>query len=319
MAQQNELGLAREKRRPKNKWKKIAGDWQLYLLLLPGLIWFLVFAYKPMYGLRIAFYDYNVWGGFPKSDFVGFDNFKRYLSSPDFSRTFVNTIMIAVWQLIIVFPASILLAIIVTETTNKFISRTTQTVTFLPYFISAVVVAGMVVNFTSPTYGIVNIFLKKLGWEPVYFMVEPNYFRPIYTIMLLWMQAGYNSIVYIAAIMGIDPSLYEAATVDGAGRFGRLWHVTLPGILPTIMTMLLLNIGKMIRSGYETIILLYQPTTYSKADTIATYAYRLAFDNRGRADYGLAAAVGLFEAVIALVMVALANKASKRLTQSSLW
>ena len=316
MAQKHQ-GLNRRKN-PQSKLRRIRGDWQLYLLLLPGLIWFIVFAYKPMYGLKIAFYDYNVFGGFAKSDFIGLENFRRYLSSPDFSRTFVNTIMIAVWQLIIVFPASILLAIIVTEASSKFISRATQTVTFLPYFISAVVVAGMVVNFTSPTYGVINQMREKLGMEPIYFMVEPDYFRPIYTIMILWMSAGYNSIVYIAAIMGIDPSLYEAATVDGAGRFGRLWHVTLPGILPTIMTMLLLNIGKMIRSGYETIILLYQPTTFRKADTIATYAYRLAFDNRGRADYGLAGAVGLFEAVIALVMVALANQASKRLTQNSL-
>lgn len=312
---QKSLGLSRKK----NTWKKILGDWQLYVLLLPGLIWFLVFAYKPMYGLKIAFYDYNVWGGFAKSDFVGFGNFARYINSPEFARSVGNTIMIALWQLAIVFPASILLAIIVTESTSKLISRATQTVTFLPYFISAVVVAGMVINFTAPGNGIINVLLKRMGKEPINFMMQPQYFRPIYTIMLLWMQAGYNSIVYIAAIMGIDPSLYEAATVDGAGRFRRLWHVTLPGILPTIMTMLLLNIGKMIRSGYETIILLYRPTTFVKADTIATYAYRLAFDNRGRADYGLAAAVGLFEAVIALVMVALANRASKKLTSSSLW
>lgn len=298
--------------------QRILSDWQLYVLLLFGLVWFIMFAYKPMAGLRIAFYDYNVWGGLEKSRFVGFENFDRYLSSPDFGRTVINTIMIAVWQLVVVFPLSIMLAILITEMTNKFVSRLTQTVTFLPYFISAVVVAGMVVNFTSPSYGVVNLILEKFGIEPKYFMVFPQYFRPIYTIMILWMTAGYNSIVYIAAIMGIDPALYEAATVDGANRFRRLWHVTIPGILPTIMTMFLLNIGKMIRSGYETIILLYRPSTFETADTIATYAYRLAFGG-GRPDYGLATAVGLFEAVVALVMVALANKASKKITSSSLW
>ncbi|NCC83003.1 MAG: sugar ABC transporter permease [Clostridia bacterium] len=314
MARENLVSLRR-----KSFGRRLINDWQLYLLLLPGLIWFLVFAYRPLAGLQIAFYDYNVWGGLPKSDFVGLENFTRYLSSPDFKRTAINTVMLAVWQLGIVFPFSILLAMLVTESTNRLISRMTMTVTFLPYFISAVVVAGMVVNFTSPSYGIVNLILEKMGLESVYFMTKPNFFRPIYTIMILWMSAGYNSIVYIAAIMGIDSSLYEAATVDGAGRIRRLWHVTLPGILPTIMTMLLLNIGKMIRSGYETIILLYQPTTLEKADTIATYAYRLAFDNGGRADYGLATAVGLFEAVVALLMVAIANRASQKLTSSSLW
>ncbi len=302
----------------KSIFKRMLSDWQLYALLFFGLAWFIVFAYKPMSGLRIAFYDYNVWGGIEKSRFVGLENFQRYLSSPDFGRTVINTIMIALWQLALVFPLSILLALLITEMTSRLVSRITQTVTFLPYFISAVVVAGMVVNFTSPSYGVVNLILEKLGFDAKYFMVFPQYFRPIYTLMILWMTAGYNSIVYIAAIMGIDPALYEAATVDGASRFRRLWHVTLPGILPTIMTMFLLNIGKMIRSGYETIILLYRPSTYETADTIATYAYRLAFGG-GRADYGLATAVGLFEAVVALIMVALANKASRKLTSSSLW
>lgn len=315
------MNAAKVQKKPKttSKLKQMRSDWQLYVLLSFGLIWLILFAYKPLMGLRIAFYDFNPFGGLAKSRYVGFENFQRYFSSPDFARTVKNTVMLALWQLGLIFPASIILALVVTQMTNRGISKATQTITFLPYFISAVVVAGMVLSFTSPNNGLINIIRRSLGLEPIYFMVQSKYFRPIYTLMLLWMQAGYNSLVYIAAIMGIDTSLYEAATVDGANKLQRIIHVTLPGILPTIMTMLLLNIGKMIRSGYETIILLYHPSTYEAADTIATYAYRLAFDNPGRADYGLSTAVGLVEAVVAFIMVALANYMSRRVTESSLW
>lgn len=291
-------------------------DWDLYLLLIPGLIWFLMFAYKPMLGLRTAFYDYNLFRGFKGSTFVGFDNFLEFLHSPDFLRTMGNTLMIAFWQLAICFPIPIILAVSITEMKNKFISKLTQTTTFLPYFISTVVVCGMVVNFLSPSTGVVNMLLKKVGLEPLYFMVKPQYFRGIYTTMTLWQTAGFNALVYIAALMGIDPTLYEAATVDGAGKLKKIIHVTIPGIIPTIVTMFVLNIGKIVKVGYEAILLLYKPSTYSTADVIGTYTYRTGIEN---GNYGLATAVGLFEAIIALILVFVANKISHRLTENSLW
>ena len=296
--------------------KRFFGSWQLLILLLPGLIWYLLFCYRPMIGLRMAFYDYNIFRGFEGSTFVGLDNFRTYVMGPDFARTIKNTLMIALWQMLICFPAPIVLAIIVTEMRSNVLRKVVQTSTFLPYFISTVVVCGMVVNFLSPSTGIINKFIELLGGEATYFMVYPQYFRPIYTLMTLWQTAGFHAVVYIAALMGIDPQLYEAALVDGAGRWQRIWHITLPGIIPTIVTMFIMNIGKIVKVGYESIILLYQPSTYSTADVISTYSFRMGIQN---GDYGIATAAGLFEAVIALILVIFANKLSKHLTETALW
>ena len=296
--------------------RRIAKDWDLYLLLLPGFIWYLLFCYKPMVGLITAFYDYNVFKGLRGSTFVGLANFSEFVKGPDFLRTVKNTLMIALWQIIICFPLPIVLAIAITEIKSRFIKKLTQTATFLPYFISVVVVCGMVINFLSPSTGIVNLLMKKLGLAPVYFMVEPKYFRFIYTMMTLWQTAGFNAIVYIAAIMGIDAQLYEAAIVDGANKWKRIVHITVPGILPTVITMFIMNIGKMVKVGYESILLLYQPTTYPVADVISTYSYRIGIEN---GNYGLATAAGLFEGVVALLLVTAANKFSKRVSENSLW
>lgn len=293
-------------------WK----DWDLYLLLIPGFVWYLMFCYKPMIGLRTAFYDYNVFRGFAGSTFVGLENFKDFMGGPDFVRTIMNTLLIAFWQMAICFPVPIILAIAITEMKCKFISKLTQTATFLPYFISVVVVCGMVVNFLSPSTGIINLLRAKFGLDPVYFIVDPHCFRPIYTLMTLWQTAGFNAIVYIAALMGIDPELYEAAIIDGAGKWKRIIHITLPSIVPTIVTMFVMNIGKMVKVGYESILLLYNPSTYSVADVVSTYAFRVGIEN---GNYGLATAAGLFEALVALVLVTIANKVSRKLTESSLW
>ncbi len=296
--------------------KRFVGSWQLLILLLPGLIWYILFCYRPMVGLRMAFYDYNIFRGFEGSTFIGLDNFRTYVMGPDFARTIKNTLMIALWQMLICFPAPIVLAIIVTEMRSNVLRKFVQTATFLPYFISTVVVCGMVVNFLSPSTGIINKFIELLGGEATYFMVYPQYFRPVYTLMTLWQTAGFNAVVYIAALMGIDPQLYEAALVDGAGRWQRIWHITLPGIIPTIVTMFIMNIGKIVKVGYESIILLYQPSTYSTADVISTYSFRMGIQN---GDYGIATAAGLFEAVIALILVVIANRVSKHLTETALW
>lgn len=300
----------------KSLWVQMVNDWDLYLLLIPGILWFLIFSYKPMSGLIMSFYDWNVYKGLSGSTFVGLQNFIEFVTGPDFFRVVRNTLMISLWQLLICFPFPIILALLINETRCKFVGKMTQTLTFLPYFISTVVVCGLVISFTSPSTGVVNFILNKLGHESIYFMVKPEYFRPIYTAMVLWQQAGFNAIVYIAALMGIDPQLYEAATVDGAGRWKQLTCVTLPGIMPTVVTMFVLNVGKMVKVGYESILLLYKPTTYSTADVISTYAYRLGLEQN---NYGMSTAVGLFEALIALVMVVSANKISKKFTETAIW
>ena len=300
----------------KQSIRSVRRNWDLYLLLLPGVIWYLAFAYKPMSGLRIAFYEYNIFKGIDGSTFVGWQNFITFLSGRDFSRVLVNTLMISFWQIVVCFPVPIMLAIAVTEMKNRWVSKLTQTATLLPHFISVVVVCGMVVNFLSPSTGIINVMLGKLGFDPVYFMVKPQYFRGIYTVMTLWQNAGFNALVYIASIMGIDTQLYEAATVDGAGKWQKIRNITIPGILPTIVTMFVLNIGKMVKVGYEAILLLYQPSTFSTADVIATYSYRLGFEN---GNYGLATATGMFEAVVALLLVSLANYVSRKISDNALW
>mgnify|MGYP000379223849 FL=1 len=269
-----------------------------------------------MAALAIAFNKYNIIKEISERKYVGKHNFITFLTGRDFLRVLKNTLMISFWQPVVCFPIPIILAVAVTEMKNKFVSKMTQMTTLLPHFVSVVVVCGIVVNFLSPSTGIVNMILEKLGMEPVYFMVQPQYFRGIYTIMTLWQNAGFNALVFIAAIMGIDPQLYEAATVDGAGKWQKIKNITVPAILPTIVTMLVLNIGKMVKVGYEAILLLYQPSTFAKADIIATYSYRLGFEI---GNYGLATAVGMFEAIVALVLVTLANRLSRKLSDTALW
>jgi len=295
---------------------KIRKDYDLYLLILPGVIWYLLFCYKPMIGLATAFFEYNSFKGLAGSTFVGLANFKEFIFGPDFLRTVKNTFMIALWQIVICFPIPIILAICITEMNNKFISKMTQTATFLPHFISVVVVCGIVVNFLSPSTGIINLIRNKFGLDSIYFMVKPQYFRAIYTTMTLWQNAGFNAIVYIAAIVGIDQQLYEAAIVDGAGKWRRIRSITIPCILPTVVTMFVMNVGKMVKVGYESILLLYQPATYPVSDVISTYSFRMGMEN---GNFGLATASGLFEAIVALILVVSANKLSQKLTESSLW
>ncbi len=291
-------------------------DWQLLLLLLPGLIWLIMFAYVPMAGLRMAFYNYNAFAGFAGSKFVGLKNFQQLFQGQDFWRAVKNTLEIGFLQLLVCFPFSIFLAILVTEMRVKFLPKITQTVTFLPYFVSTVVACGMVVSFTSPSTGIINLILNKFGHESIYFMVEPQYFKGIYVTMMLWKSAGFNAVVYIAALMGIDPSLYEAADVEGASRVQKIKKITLPCIAPTISVMLILELGRIVKVGYEAILLLYQPSTYSTADVIGTYTYRLGIVQN---NFGLSTAAGLFESAIALIMVVAANRVSKKLSESSIW
>lgn len=310
--------------KPKRSWatyfrelkKDIIRDRILYYLLIPFLLWFLVFKYFPMWGIQIAFKDFSLFKGIGGSDWIGFEYFTEFIGSEYFSRVFMNTVIISLYGLIICFPAQIILAIMISEVTRQGFKKVVQTLTYLPHFVSVVVIAGIVTTFLAPNSGLINLILEKLGMEKIYFLTNPDYFRGIYTAMNLWKETGFASIVFIAAIAGIDTQLYEAAKMNGANKFKQIIHVTLPGILPTIVVMFIMKVGNLLSVGYETIILLYQPATYEKADVISTYVYRSGLID-GRYDF--ATAVGLFNSIVALILVIMANKLSKKVTDASLW
>ncbi len=294
----------------------IKRDYQLYLILIPFLIYMAVFVYKPMYGLQIAFKDYSIFKGIEASPWNGLKNFEAFFSGPYFWPTLKNTLLISCYALAFGFPFPILLAILFNEIPFKRFKSITQTMSYLPHFISAVVIAGIVTNFLSPSYGLLNLIIEKFGGEKQYFLTKPEYFRPIYTAMNVWKEAGFGSVIYLAALSAIDTQLYEAAVIDGAGKWQQIRHVTLPGIRPTVVIMLLMNLGNVLNVGYETIILLYQPVTYETADVISTYVYRLGLIN---GDYATATAAGFFNSVAALALTVVANQISRKVSEISLW
>lgn len=296
--------------------KCIKRDKYLYLLLIPFLAFFIVFQYLPMYGLQIAFKDYSLFTGIENSPWVGLENFKQFFTGPFIYRVVKNTILLSGYSIAIGFPIPIILALLFNEVINKRFKMAAQTLTYLPHFVSVVVVAGIVTNFLSPSTGLINIVIEMFGGQKTYFLVKPEYFRSIYVSMTVWKEAGFNAIIYIAAISAIDITQYEAAVVDGANKWKQLWNVTIPGILPTIAIMLILRIGSLLEVGYESIILLYRPATYETADVISTYVYRSGLIET---NYSLAAAVGLFNSVIALVLVVIANRISKKISEVGIW
>ena len=300
----------------KSIWSRIARDKYLYIMLFPFILWFLIFAYKPMYGFLIAFKDYSMFKGIEASPWVGFDNFIEFLNNPYFERTLKNTVMISLYSIIFAFPMPIILALMLNEVRQVKFKKIIQTVTYIPYFISLVVIAGMVANFLAPEHGLLNLILSGLGKDKIFFLSRPEYFRSIFTIMNIWKYTGFDAIIYIAALAGVSAELYEACRIDGGGKLRQLWHITLPGIMPTIIIMLILKVGTILDVNYESIILLYQPATYETADVISTYVYRLGILGDQQA---LATAVGLFNSVIALVLVMIANVISRKVSEISLW
>ncbi|PSK86333.1 carbohydrate ABC transporter membrane protein 1 (CUT1 family) [Limimaricola soesokkakensis] len=291
-------------------------EWQIYVLLLPTIIWFLLFLYKPMYGLQIAFKDYSIFRGIDGSPWIGFEHFRTLFENDQFLRAIRNTVIISFFTLLFGFPAPIILALMFNEILNQTYKRTAQTIVYLPHFISTVIIAGIVITAFSPSAGIVNTILEWLGMDPIYFLTKPEWFRPIFVGSGIWQEAGFQSIVYLAAIAGVNLSLYESAVVDGASRWQMMWKVTLPSILPTIIIMLIIRIGNLLEVGFELIILLYQPATYETADVINTFIYRQGLQ---QGQYDLAAAAGLFNAVVAFILVMTANTISKRVSRTSLW
>ncbi len=291
-------------------------EWQIYVMLLPTIIWFLVFLYKPMYGLQIAFKDYSIFRGVANSPWVGIEHFHTLFANDQFIRAVKNTVTISFYNLLFGFPAPIILALMFNEILHATYKRTAQTIVYLPHFISSVIIAGIVITAFSPTAGIINTFIGWLGFEPVYFLTQPQWFRPIFVGTGIWQEAGFGSIVFLAAIAGVNPSLYESAVVDGANRWQMMWKITIPSILPTILIMLIIRIGNVMEVSFELVILLYQPATYETADVVNTWIYRQGLQS---GQYDLAAAAGLFNAVVAFVLVMTANTLSRRFSRTSLW
>jgi putative aldouronate transport system permease protein len=291
-------------------------EWQLYVLLAPTIIWFLLFLYKPMYGLQIAFKDYSVFRGIEGSPWVGLEHFYTLFENDQFIRAIKNTIMISGASLLFGFPVPIILALMFNEIINPKFKKTAQTIVYLPHFISAVIIAGIVITAFAPSTGVVNLLLNALGFDSVYFLTKPEWFRTIFVGTGIWQEAGFNSIVFLASIAGVNPSLYESAVVDGASRWQMMWKITLPCIMPTILIMLIIRIGNILEVGFEMIIMLYQPATYETSDVISTFIYRQGLQ---AAQYDLAAAAGLFNAVIAFILVISANTISKKISKTSLW
>lgn len=287
----------------------------LYLLLIPVLSYYLIFCYGPMFGLVIAFKQYNIGSGIMESPWVGFRYFKEFFSGIYFKRTFFNTLTFSFLDIIFGFPLPIIFALLLNELRGSVFKKSVQTATYLPHFVSMVVICGLIVDFFS-TDGLISKLIEFFGGENKNYLAESKYFRAIYIGTNVWQSFGWNSIIYIAAIAGVDAELYEAAVIDGAGRFRQLIHITLAGILPTIMIMLILRMGQVMTVGYEKTILLYSPRTYEVADTISSYVYRMGIEG---SRYSYSAAVGMFQSVVNVIMLCLANKISAKVSNVAIF
>lgn len=291
----------------------------LYLMLLPGLALIIIFCYGPMYGLQIAFKDYNIGLGIWDSPWVGLKHFTKFFGTDAALRALTNTIIISFLKLIFSFPMPILLAIVLNEIGNQTFKRVAQTISYLPHFISWIIVASLLNNLLSPSTGAINAIIQQLGGESIYFLADENWFRPILVISNIWKEIGWSSVVYLAALSGIDPSLYEAAIVDGATRVQRITRITLPSIMPIATIMLILSMGSIMSAGFDQVFNLYSPQVYDVGDILDTYVYR-----KGLVDmsYSFSTAVGLFKSVVGLILVVTVNVLAKKLSpdhDAGLW
>jgi putative aldouronate transport system permease protein len=290
-------------------------NWSLYLLAVPVIVYFILFQYKPMYGALIAFKNFSPGRGFNDSPWVGFVHFIRFFNSPYFWRLLRNTFLISFYGLLFGFPAPIILALLLNEVRHSLYKRTIQTVTYIPHFISLVVICGMITDFSLST-GLFNQIIVFFGGERASLLQQPNLYRPIYIASDIWQHVGWGTIIYLSALSAIDPQLYEAAMIDGAGRIRQLFAVTLPSIAPTIVILLILRIGSLLSVGYEKTLLLYNPATYETADIISTYVYRVGLLEQ---NWSYSTAIGVINSVVNLVLLVMANMISRRVSETSLW
>lgn len=297
-------------------FRHLRQDRQLLVLFLPCMIFYALFRYGPLYGMIIAFKDYQAFVGIIDSQWVGFKHFQRFFESPDFWILFKNTFLLGIYTLVFAFPVPILFAILLNEVRVRVFKKWVQTLSYMPAFLSVVIVSSMIIDFLSPNHGLFNQFMSMVGLEKKYFLIDPDWFRIIYVSSEIWQHTGYEAIIYLAAIAGINPTLYEAAKVDGCKRHHMMLYITLPGLLPAILVMFILKSGAVIRIGYEKVLLLYNPMTYEVADVFSTYVYRKGLIE---SNYSYAAAVGMFEAFMALILLVFSNFLSRRAGGQGLW
>lgn len=302
--------------RSKKKNRKIIQNWQLYLFILPTVLYFIIFKYIPMYGIQIAFKDYVPSLGFGGSEWVGFDHFIRFFDSYYFWDLIKNTLGISIYELVVGFPLPIILALLLNEIKDSAYKRTVQTVTYAPHFISVVVIAGMIIAFLSPTTGILNSFIELLGFEPIPFMTDPKWFKTVYVFSGVWQSTGWGTIIYLSALSGVDPQQHEAAIIDGATRLQRIFYINIPTIIPTMTILLIMNLGNIMAMGFEKILLLQNPLNKSASNVIATFVYEAGLLD---AQYSFAAAIGLFNAVINAALLITVNHIAKKTSETSLW
>ena len=297
----------------------IARDKYLLLMFLPVFIYYIVFCYLPMAGLTMAFQNFKMGSGFVgvfTGEWVGLRWFNQFFSSVFAKRLIRNTFLLSFYSLIFGFPIPIIFAICITQMRQKRVAKFAQVATYLPYFISTVVVVGMMTNFLSPSNGIINQIIKSLGGKAINFMSNPAWFRRLYVISGSWQSFGFNSIIFVAAIMGIDPTLYESMKVDGASRWQQIIHLILPMIADTVILLLIMTLGNLLNVGFEKVYLMYSPAVYETGDVIATYVYRQGIESK---NFSYASAVGLFYSAVGFVFVIASNYLSRKVTGSSLW
>lgn len=302
-----------------SRWAQARRKWiksrALYLMFLFPFMYFLIFQYAPMVGNLMAFQDYSITKGLAHSPWAGSKYFQQFITDTYFWKVVQNTLLINFYSLVFNFPAPIAFALMLNELRSKFFKSFTQTITYVPHFLSTVVVAGMLVNFLSID-GLINEVIKTFGGEPITFLSMPGWFRTIFIGSDIWQGLGWNSIIYLAALTGIDPQLYEAATMDGANRWRKMWNITLPGISSVITVMLLLTIGRMLSVGFEKILLLYSGPTYETADVIQTFVYRRGLID---SDFSFASAVGIFQSILSFILIISANQVSKKVNGTRLF
>jgi putative aldouronate transport system permease protein len=295
--------------------KKVLKNWQLYLFLVPALTYFIVFHYVPMYGVQIAFKEFYANQGIWGSPWIGFEHFERFFNSYYFLRLIKNTLLINFYQLIL-FPLPIILALSLNEIKNSTFKKWTQTITYAPHFISVVVIVGMIVAFLDPEAGLINHIIVALGGQPISFMTSPDWFKHIFVWSGVWQNIGWGSIIYLAALAGVNIELHEAAKIDGASRFQRILHINIPAILPAIIVLLILEMGNFMSVGFEKILLMQNSLNSESSDVIQTFVYQVGLLE---GQYSFAAAIGLFDSMVNIILLVTLNQVAKKTSENSLW
>lgn len=319
MGKGNSASIAKSGKAPSTTNKKLKKMWRdryMYLILIPVIAYYLIFCYAPMYGVTIAFKDYNMFKGVFGSEWVGLANFERIFSTSDFYRVLRNTLMLNLLQLLFSFPGPIILALLLNELRSNKFKRVVQTIVYLPHFLSWVVVATLLIPMLSPSSGVINQLITRFGGEPIYFMSDYGWWIFVYVASGVWKSIGWGAIVYLAALAGVDPSLYEAAIIDGANKWQQCIHITIPSIIPTIMVLLILNVGQIMSIGFDQPYLLGNSSVLEVSEVISTYVYRLGLES---ADISRSTAIGLFQSLVNFVILLITNTVSKKVTGSGIY